>query len=69
MNSKVLVSALVIVSTQLHDRDKRGCVCLKARVEEVVDWAWGVFQPLLFGLIGAEIRASELEGNTVGETQ
>ncbi|KAI3353166.1 hypothetical protein L3Q82_019724, partial [Scortum barcoo] len=38
----------------------------KARVEEVVGWAWDVFQPLLFGLIGAEIRLSELEGHTVG---
>lgn len=44
-------------------------VSLKARVEEVVDWAWDVFQPLLFGLIGAEIRVSELEGHTVGETR
>lgn len=42
-------------------------VCLQARVEEVVGWAWDVFQPLLFGLIGAEIRVSELEGHTVGE--
>lgn len=38
----------------------------KAHVEEVVGWAWDVFQPLLFGLIGAEIRVSELEGHTVG---
>uniref|UniRef100_A0A3Q3VZY9 Cation/H+ exchanger transmembrane domain-containing protein n=1 Tax=Mola mola TaxID=94237 RepID=A0A3Q3VZY9_MOLML len=38
----------------------------KARVEEVVGWAWDVFEPLLFGLIGAEIRISELEGRTVG---
>ncbi|XP_004549576.3 sodium/hydrogen exchanger 9B2 isoform X2 [Maylandia zebra] len=38
----------------------------KARVEEVIGWAWDVFQPLLFGLIGAEIRVSELEGHTVG---
>ncbi|XP_074486090.1 sodium/hydrogen exchanger 9B2 isoform X2 [Sebastes fasciatus] len=38
----------------------------KARVEEVVGWAWDVFEPLLFGLIGAEIRISELEGLTVG---
>ncbi|XP_078799818.1 sodium/hydrogen exchanger 9B2-like isoform X1 [Oryzias latipes] len=38
----------------------------KARVEEVVGWAWDVFQPLLFGLIGAEIRLSELEGHAVG---
>lgn len=32
-----------------------------------MEWAWDVFQPLLFGLIGAEIRVSELEGLTVGE--
>ncbi|KAK5866139.1 hypothetical protein PBY51_020353 [Eleginops maclovinus] len=38
----------------------------KARVEEVVGWAWDVFQPLLFGLIGAEIRITQLEGLTVG---
>uniref|UniRef100_A0A671WV32 Cation/H+ exchanger transmembrane domain-containing protein n=1 Tax=Sparus aurata TaxID=8175 RepID=A0A671WV32_SPAAU len=38
----------------------------KARVEEVVGWAWDVFQPLLFGLIGAEIQVSKLEGYTVG---
>ncbi|XP_028262902.1 sodium/hydrogen exchanger 9B2 isoform X2 [Parambassis ranga] len=38
----------------------------KERVEEVVGWAWDVFQPLLFGLIGAEIRVSELEGHAVG---
>ncbi|CAJ1052284.1 sodium/hydrogen exchanger 9B2 isoform X1 [Xyrichtys novacula] len=38
----------------------------KAQVEEVVGWAWDVFQPLLFGLIGAEIRLSELDGHTVG---
>lgn len=37
-------------------------------MEEVVGWAWDVFQPLLFGLIGAEIRVSELEGHAVGET-
>lgn len=36
-------------------------------MEEVVGWAWDVFQPLLFGLIGAEIRISELERHTVGE--
>lgn len=36
-------------------------------MEEVVGWAWDVFQPLLFGLIGAQIRFSELDGFTVGE--
>lgn len=43
-------------------------ICFQARVEEVVSWVWDVFQPLLFGLIGAEIRISELEGHTVGES-
>ncbi|XP_075901223.1 sodium/hydrogen exchanger 9B2 isoform X2 [Nelusetta ayraudi] len=38
----------------------------KGRVEEVVGWAWDVFQPLLFGLIGAQIRFCELDGFTVG---
>ncbi|KAG7486625.1 hypothetical protein JOB18_035069 [Solea senegalensis] len=38
----------------------------KACVEEVVGWAWDVFEPLLFGLIGAEIQVSQLEGHTVG---
>uniref|UniRef100_A0A3B3WMC9 Cation/H+ exchanger transmembrane domain-containing protein n=1 Tax=Poecilia mexicana TaxID=48701 RepID=A0A3B3WMC9_9TELE len=38
----------------------------QARVEEVISWAWDVFQPLLFGLIGAEIRVNELEGLAVG---
>uniref|UniRef100_A0A3Q2YBI1 Cation/H+ exchanger transmembrane domain-containing protein n=1 Tax=Hippocampus comes TaxID=109280 RepID=A0A3Q2YBI1_HIPCM len=32
----------------------------KARVEEVVGWAWDVFQPLLFGLIGAELGIASL---------
>uniref|UniRef100_A0A8C2WYM1 Cation/H+ exchanger transmembrane domain-containing protein n=1 Tax=Cyclopterus lumpus TaxID=8103 RepID=A0A8C2WYM1_CYCLU len=34
--------------------------------KDVVGWAWDVFQPLLFGLIGAEIRVAELDGLTVG---
>lgn len=38
----------------------------KTRVEEVVSWMWDIFQPLLFGLIGAEIRISEMEGHAVG---
>ncbi|XP_055765977.1 sodium/hydrogen exchanger 9B2-like isoform X2 [Salvelinus fontinalis] len=38
----------------------------KVPVEDIVDIAWEVFQPLLFGLIGAEIRISELDKNTVG---
>lgn len=38
----------------------------KVPVEDVVGRAWDVFQPLLFGLIGAEIRVNELDGHTVG---
>ncbi|KAK7929220.1 hypothetical protein WMY93_005615 [Mugilogobius chulae] len=38
----------------------------KAHVENVVSWVWEVFQPLLFGLIGAEIRVAALEGHAVG---
>ncbi|XP_072319039.1 sodium/hydrogen exchanger 9B2 isoform X2 [Eucyclogobius newberryi] len=38
----------------------------KARVEDAVGWVWDIFQPLLFGLIGAEIRVRDLEGYTVG---
>ncbi|XP_060720058.1 sodium/hydrogen exchanger 9B2 isoform X2 [Tachysurus vachellii] len=37
----------------------------KAPVEKVVGLVWDVFQPLLFGLIGAEIRISALEPITV----
>ncbi|KAG7314219.1 hypothetical protein KOW79_022715 [Hemibagrus wyckioides] len=37
----------------------------KAPVEEVVGKVWDVFQPLLFGLIGAEIRIGALEPITV----
>lgn len=36
-------------------------------VEDIVGIAWEVFQPLLFGLIGAEIQISELDKNTVGK--
>lgn len=38
----------------------------KAPVEEVVDRAWDIFQPLLFSLIGAEISFNKLDGQTVG---
>uniref|UniRef100_A0A4W5JUD5 Cation/H+ exchanger transmembrane domain-containing protein n=1 Tax=Hucho hucho TaxID=62062 RepID=A0A4W5JUD5_9TELE len=38
----------------------------KVPVEDIVGIAWEVFQPLLFGLIGAEIQISELNKNTVG---
>ncbi|XP_060793823.1 sodium/hydrogen exchanger 9B2 isoform X2 [Neoarius graeffei] len=38
----------------------------KAPVAAVVGRFWDVFQPLLFGLIGAEITISTLNANTVG---
>ncbi|KAI1883581.1 hypothetical protein AGOR_G00233050 [Albula goreensis] len=39
---------------------------MKAPVAAVVGIFWDVFQPLLFGLIGAEITVSTLDPNTVG---
>ena len=36
-------------------------------VEHVVDVLWMVFQPLLFGLIGAAVEINSLEGSTVGK--
>jgi hypothetical protein len=42
-------------------------VYVQVPVEDIVGIAWEVFQPLLFGLIGAEIQISELDKNTVGE--
>lgn len=38
----------------------------KTAVEDIVGRAWDIFQPLLFGLIGAEITFSKLDGHTVG---
>ncbi|XP_062305742.1 sodium/hydrogen exchanger 9B2-like [Osmerus eperlanus] len=38
----------------------------KAPVAAMVGRAWDIFQPLLFGLIGAEITVSTLDPNTVG---
>uniref|UniRef100_A0A8C8RLV3 Cation/H+ exchanger transmembrane domain-containing protein n=1 Tax=Pelusios castaneus TaxID=367368 RepID=A0A8C8RLV3_9SAUR len=38
----------------------------KMAVEEIVAVAWDIFQPLLFGLIGAEISISSLRPETVG---
>ena len=33
---------------------------------EIVAMFWMVFQPLLFGLIGAEVNISQIDGGTVG---
>ena len=33
----------------------------------IVAILWMIFQPLLFGLIGAEVNISQIDGSTVGE--
>ncbi|XP_016079087.1 PREDICTED: mitochondrial sodium/hydrogen exchanger 9B2 isoform X1 [Miniopterus natalensis] len=38
----------------------------KAEVEKIIAVAWSVFQPLLFGLIGAEVSVASLRPETVG---
>lgn len=38
----------------------------KAEVEKIIAVAWDIFQPLLFGLIGAEVSIESLRPETVG---
>ncbi|XP_044768594.1 sodium/hydrogen exchanger 9B2 isoform X3 [Neomonachus schauinslandi] len=38
----------------------------KAEVEKIIAGAWYIFQPLLFGLIGAEVSIASLRPETVG---
>ncbi len=38
-------------------------------VNRVFAVLWDIFQPLLFGLIGAEIDVNKIEGKTIGETR
>ncbi|XP_006872774.1 PREDICTED: mitochondrial sodium/hydrogen exchanger 9B2 isoform X2 [Chrysochloris asiatica] len=38
----------------------------KAEVEKIIAVAWNIFQPLLFGLIGAEVSIASLRPETVG---
>ncbi|XP_037686288.1 sodium/hydrogen exchanger 9B2 isoform X1 [Choloepus didactylus] len=38
----------------------------KAEVEKIIAVAWDIFQPLLFGLIGAEVSIASLRAETVG---
>lgn len=68
-------------SSELESRQGRCPLCLsgeaqtdlqievgpQAPVAAMVGRAWDVFQPMLFGLIGAEITISKLNPNTVGE--
>jgi len=39
----------------------------KAEVEKIIAGAWYIFQPLLFGLIGAEVSIASLRPETVGK--
>lgn len=43
-----------------------GWTSRKAEVEKIVAVAWDIFQPLLFGLIGAEVSIASLRPETVG---
>ncbi|XP_056659106.1 sodium/hydrogen exchanger 9B1 isoform X3 [Monodelphis domestica] len=38
----------------------------KAKVENIVAKAWEIFQPLLFGLVGAEVSVQNLESDIIG---
>lgn len=38
----------------------------KSEVEKIIAVAWDIFQPLLFGLIGAEVSIASLRPDTVG---
>ncbi|ELK06381.1 Mitochondrial sodium/hydrogen exchanger NHA2 [Pteropus alecto] len=43
-----------------------GWTSKKAEVERIIAVAWDIFQPLLFGLIGAEVSVASLRPETVG---
>jgi len=40
---------------------------LQKEVEKIVAVAWNIFQPFLFGLIGAEVSVASLRPETVGK--
>ncbi|KAL2780675.1 sodium/hydrogen exchanger 9B2 isoform 3 [Daubentonia madagascariensis] len=46
-----------------------GWASKKAEVEKIIAVAWDVFQPLLFGLIGAEVSIASLRPETVGSNR
>ncbi|XP_053414506.1 sodium/hydrogen exchanger 9B2 isoform X1 [Nycticebus coucang] len=43
-----------------------GWASKKAEVEKIIAIAWDIFQPLLFGLIGAEVSIASLRPETIG---
>nr|XP_025146145.1 sodium/hydrogen exchanger 9B1 isoform X5 [Bubalus bubalis] len=38
----------------------------KVRVQKIIGTAWDIFQPLLFGLVGAEVSVVSLKSNAIG---
>ena len=38
-------------------------------ITPAVAMTWVFFQPLLFGLIGAEVKVEHLKGNVIGKVQ
>eukprot|EP00069_Balaena_mysticetus_P014893 bmy_08957T0 len=36
------------------------------RVQKIIGTAWNIFQPLLFGLVGAEVSVTSLKSNAIG---
>ena len=42
-------------------------VCLQAPVAMVMSLVWQVFEPLLFGLVGAEVSVEYMNTKVVGE--
>ena len=41
--------------------------CVQNPVEDVMGVLWMIFQPLLFGLIAAEVKVNKLSAETVGK--
>lgn len=40
---------------------------LQVRVQKIIGTAWDIFQPLLFGLVGAEVSVLSLKSNAIGK--
>ncbi|XP_070308314.1 sodium/hydrogen exchanger 9B1 isoform X2 [Odocoileus virginianus] len=38
----------------------------KVRVQKIIGIAWDIFQPVLFGLVGAEVSVASLKSNVIG---
>lgn len=60
-----LVKFLELVT--LHNKNSYVCLFSQAEVQKIIAVAWNIFQPLLFGLIGAEVSVASLRPETVGK--